>query len=151
MWETRSVQITVQLPHDIAEQAEEVQKAEPDFLSRVAESQNYLGQAYVSGQGVPQNYRAAAMWFRKAAEWGKVWAQFYLGELYYSGQGVPQDYVEAHKWFNLAASRYRPGQERDRFASLRDDVAKRMTPEQIAEAQRLAREWKPGFLKREKK
>ena len=35
MWETRSVQITVQLPHDIAEQAEEVQKAEPDFLSRV--------------------------------------------------------------------------------------------------------------------
>ncbi len=35
MWETRSVQITVQLPHDIAEQAEEVQKADPDFLSRV--------------------------------------------------------------------------------------------------------------------
>ena len=35
MWETRTVQITVQLPHDIAEQAEEVQKAEPDFLSRV--------------------------------------------------------------------------------------------------------------------
>ena len=35
MWETRSVQITVKLPHDIAEQAEEVQKADPDFLSRV--------------------------------------------------------------------------------------------------------------------
>jgi hypothetical protein len=35
MWETRSVQITVQLPHDIAEQAEEVQKADPEFLSRV--------------------------------------------------------------------------------------------------------------------
>ena len=35
MWETRSVQISVQLPHDIAEQAEEVQKADPEFLSRV--------------------------------------------------------------------------------------------------------------------
>ena len=35
MWETRSVQITVRLPHDIAEQAEEVQKLDPEFLSRV--------------------------------------------------------------------------------------------------------------------
>ena len=35
MWETRSVQITVLLPHDIAEQAEEVQKTDPEFLSRV--------------------------------------------------------------------------------------------------------------------
>ena len=35
MWETRSVQITAQLPHDIAEQAEAVQKTDPDFLSRV--------------------------------------------------------------------------------------------------------------------
>ena len=35
MWETRSVQISVQLPHDIAEQAEKVQKADPEFLSRV--------------------------------------------------------------------------------------------------------------------
>ena len=35
MWETRSLQITVKLPHDIAEQAEEVQKEDPEFLSRV--------------------------------------------------------------------------------------------------------------------
>ena len=35
MWETRSVQITVRLPHDIAEQAERVQKEDPEFLSRV--------------------------------------------------------------------------------------------------------------------
>ncbi len=114
-------------------------------------SQISLGRAYASGRGVPQNYNAAATWFREAAEAGSVWAQFYLGGLYYDGRGVPQDYVEAHKWFNLAASRYRPGQERDRFASLRDDVAKRMTPGQIAEAQRLAREWMAAFEKRKKK
>ena len=35
MWETRSVEITVQLPHDIAKQAEEVQKTDPEFLGRV--------------------------------------------------------------------------------------------------------------------
>jgi len=35
MWETRSVQLTVRLPRDIAAQAEEVQKSDPDFLSRV--------------------------------------------------------------------------------------------------------------------
>jgi hypothetical protein len=35
MWETRSVQLSVQLPRDIAAQAEEVQQTDPDFLSRV--------------------------------------------------------------------------------------------------------------------
>jgi hypothetical protein len=35
MWETRSVQLSVRLPRDIAAQAEEVQETDPDFLSRV--------------------------------------------------------------------------------------------------------------------
>ena len=35
MWETRSVQLSVRLPRDIAAQAEEVQRTDPDFLSRV--------------------------------------------------------------------------------------------------------------------
>jgi len=35
MWETRSVQLSVRLPRDIAEQAEEVQEQDPEFLSRV--------------------------------------------------------------------------------------------------------------------
>ena len=35
MWETCSVQLSVKLPRDIAEQAEEVQRSDPDFLSRV--------------------------------------------------------------------------------------------------------------------
>jgi len=35
MWETRSVQLSVRLPRDIAAQAEEVQANDPDFLSRV--------------------------------------------------------------------------------------------------------------------
>ncbi len=63
--------------------------------------------------------------------------------MYGDGWGVPQDYVQAHMWYNLAASRLPPGKDRDLAAENRDIIAERMTPAQIAEAQRLAREWKP--------
>ena len=54
-----------------------------------------------------------------------------------------QDYVQAHMWYNLAAARMPPGEERDTAVEIRDTIAKRMTPAQVAEAQRLAREWRP--------
>ena len=58
--------------------------------------------------------------------------------MYYRGRGVPQDYVLAHMWVNLAVA------ARSKYSSdLLEDVASQMTPAQIAEAQRLAREWKP--------
>ncbi len=62
--------------------------------------------------------------------------------MYERGRGVPQDFIQAHMWFNLAASRS-SGETRDKSAEIRDFLAARMTPDQIAEAQRLAREWKP--------
>ena len=55
---------------------------------------------------------------------------------------MPQDYVEAHKWLNLAAA-LSQGDNQKAMADTRDGLAKQMTPQQIAEAQRLAREWKP--------
>ena len=69
--------------------------------------------------------------------------------------GVPQDHVLAHKWLNLAAAqggmvRRREGLVRDTTAKMRDKVASKMTPAQIAEAQRLAREWMAAFEKRKK-
>ncbi len=63
--------------------------------------------------------------------------------MYGTGQGVPQDYVQAHMWFNLAAAGSPAGEVRDKAAMIRNTVAKLMTPAQIAEAQRLAREWNP--------
>ena len=93
---------------------------------------------YANGQGVPQDYAAAVSWYRKAAEQGYAAAQFNLGVMYDKGQGVPQDYVQAHKWWNLAAA----NGDADAIKS-RDIVAKKMTPAQIAEVQKLAREWKP--------
>ena len=62
--------------------------------------------------------------------------------MYGRGQGVAQDYVRAHMWVNLAASRSQ-GEDLEKFANGREVLAEQMTPDQIAEAQRLAREWKP--------
>jgi TPR repeat protein len=62
--------------------------------------------------------------------------------MYSDGHGVPQDYVLAHMWFNLAASQSE-AKDRDRAAKARDFTATKMTPAQLAEAQKLAREWKP--------
>ena len=80
---------------------------------------------------------------RKAAEQGAASAQFNLGVIYDNGEGVPQDYVQAHKWVNLAASRT-TGEVAENSRILRDKLAEKMTASQIAEAQRLAREWQPN-------
>jgi TPR repeat protein len=103
-----------------------------------AEAQSNLGMLYARGQGVPQDDAEAAKWWRMAADRGDVYQQFNLGVMYENGQGVPKDYVQAHKWFELAAV------QGDSEARKRMDlVAEKMTPAQIAEAIRLAREWKP--------
>ena len=60
--------------------------------------------------------------------------------MYADGRGVPQDNVEAHMWLNLAASRL-TGDQREEAATDRDAVAERMTPADLSEAQRRAREW----------
>ena len=62
--------------------------------------------------------------------------------MYTNGQGVPQDYLEAHMWLNLAVSRA-SGADQQKWTAARNLVAEKMTAEQIAEAQRRAREWKP--------
>ncbi len=99
-------------------------------------AQMSLGLMYYNGRGVPQDDAEAMRWYRLAAEQGDADAQTGLGFMYDNGTGVPQDYVQAHMWFNLAAS---GGNEDGR--GNRDTVAQQMTPAQIAEAQRLAREW----------
>ena len=103
-----------------------------------AAAQHNLGVMYSSGRGVPQDYAAAVSWYSKAADQGYVSAQNNLGSRYYSGWGVPQDYVQAHMWFNLGAT-----QGDAKATKNRDTVAEKMTPAQIAKAQKLAREWKP--------
>jgi len=86
----------------------------------------------------------ALIWYRRAADQGDVDSQVTLGMAYADGIGVPQDFAEAHKWYNLAASRLKYGDMRTDLMNRRDELALKMTPAQIAEAQKLAREWKPS-------
>jgi uncharacterized protein len=109
-----------------------------------AHAQDALGFAYQNGVGVQQDIGEAAKWFGKSADQGNIDAQFNLGELYELGSGVPQDYVLAYIWFALVASH---GTRAYATRSM-DRVAQQMSPEQIAEAQKRAREWQP---KREQK
>ena len=99
-----------------------------------------LGLKHDSGEGVPQDHAEAARWFRLAAEQGHLGAQEFLGAKYWIGMGVVQDYVQSHMWLHLAASRL-TGEDREKAVEAGDSVALLMTPAQIAEAQRLAREW----------
>ena len=108
-----------------------------------AGAQNNLGVMYRNGHGVPQDDAEAVGWWRKAAEQGDANAQYNLGLIYKNGQGVPQDEAQAYMWFKLSSSTFPPGEDRDDAVKNRDIVAKKMTPAQIAEAQKLAREWKP--------
>ena len=66
-----------------------------------------------------------------------------------NGQGVPQDYIEAHKWRTLAAA-LASGERQKQFAKLRDQLAKKMSPAQIAESQKRASEWMAEFHRRKK-
>ncbi len=108
-----------------------------------AKAQYNLGLMYRKGQGVPQDDAEALQWWRKAAEQGITEAQYNLGLMYSNGRGVRQDYVQAYAWYDLAASRFPPGEDRDKAVKYRDHVAKRMTSAKISEAQKRAREWKP--------
>ena len=103
-----------------------------------ADAQNNLGTMYAKGQGVPQDDTEAAKWFRRAADQGDADAQYNLGNMYAEGRGVPQDYTLAYTWLNLSAA----AGVQDAPNAL-DLTAGRMTPGQIAEAQVLAREWRP--------
>jgi hypothetical protein len=102
------------------------------------EAQVNLGVLLMYARGGQQDYKMAVYYLRLAANQGNDLAQRRLGQMYERGEGVQQDNVKAYMWYSLGASK---GVEAG--ARLRDALAKRMDPDQIAEAQKLAREWKP--------
>lgn len=107
------------------------EQGDPDAQAR-------LGDLYRKGEGTPENYTEAVRWYRLAAAQGYLLAQVNLGTMYALGEGAPENYVEAYKWWALAAAR---GDAKAK--QKRDIVRDKMTPAQIAEAQKLAAEWKP--------
>jgi len=132
--------------------------------------QGMLGTMYVDGKGVTQDYKEAVKWYRKSAEQGTAAGQFSLGSMYEKGRGVTKDLSEAVKWYRKSAEQgkalaqkkisfmYATGtgiskdliksymwvelasQQLD-MAEARKFLEKRITPAQITEAQKLAKEW----------
>jgi hypothetical protein len=108
-----------------------------------AEAQYTLGKNYEAGRsGLEKDYAEAATWYRKSAEQGNVYAQASLGILYHSGKGLPHDDVQAEVWFTISAE-HAPVNDRDTIVEMRDSVAAHLTAQQVADARRLAGEWKP--------
>jgi TPR repeat protein len=105
-----------------------------------ADAYDELGVWYYQGTCVPRNDKEAIRLYHLAANKGSTNAQDNLGKLYYFGDMVPQDYVLAHKWFNISSSKASKSVVFDP-SEWRRKVQKLMTPNQIAEAQKLAREW----------
>ena len=91
---------------------------------------------YARGEGVPEDDAEAVRWYRLAAEQGLAAAQLNLGGSYANGEGVPEDHVLAYMWLNLSAA-----QGFERAQDNKDRIERDITREQIAEAQRLSREW----------
>ena len=119
------------LPEDDAEAVKWFRKAAEQGN---ADAQHSLGNHYYYGTGVQQDYTEAVKWFSKLADQGSRPAQIRVGECYQNGEGVQKDLVTAYMWFNLASYN---GRAEDK----REAIAKRMTKEQIAEGQKLSREW----------
>ncbi|MEO8341460.1 MAG: tetratricopeptide repeat protein [Nitrospirota bacterium] len=102
------------------------------------EAQVNLGVLLMYARGGQQDYKMAVYYLRLAANQGNDLAQRRLGQMHERGEGVQQDYIKAYMWYSIGSAN---GVEAG--ARLRDALAKKMDPEQIAEAQKLAREWKP--------
>ena len=98
-------------------------------------AQTALGNLYGNGKGVRQNYAESVKWYRLAAVSGYASAQNALGFQYATGHGVSQDFIRAFMWFDIASTSGEPLGPQNR-----DSIAKQMTAQQIAEAQRWARD-----------
>jgi TPR repeat protein len=107
------------------------------------DAQFALGFMYEEGKtlGVPRDSAEAARWYRLAADQGYYAARHELGLMYFEGKGVPQDYVTAYMWLNLAAARSPAGETN--AVEARDLIAGMLTKAQIAEGQKLERQWVP--------
>jgi TPR repeat protein len=101
-------------------------------------AQYNLGHCYANGLGVAKNATESVKWYRQAAEHNDAEAQYNLGLCYFEGEGVPRDYVDSYMWWLLAAGQgYEPAKHNMTI------LEHKMTREQIAEGQKLARNFKP--------
>jgi len=104
-------------------------------------AQNNIAVLHENGEGVPRDYAVAARFYRLAAGQGHADAQASLGALYENGRGVPKDLIRAHMWFDIAATIATTTMLWSNLGGLvgRSRVAAQLSPEQVAQAQSMAR------------
>ena len=108
------------------------------------EGQYFLGLFYHNAFGVKRDQAEAAKWFLKAAQQGDARSQYYAGIMYAAGQGVAKDLPMADMWLTLSAANPKSSYRDSLYT--REEISKiekKMTPEQIAQAKELAKNWKP--------
>jgi TPR repeat protein len=111
-----------------------------------AGAQHNLGNAYHAGLGVVKDNAEAVKWWRKAAEQGNAGGQFKVGSQHALGEGVAKDYMAAYMWWSLSA-----GGGDETAAEMLTHLKRRMSPAQVAEGKRLAREWQEKHQKADDK
>lgn len=101
---------------------------------------NALGELYCGHPDLAEDYAIALAWFTKAAESGSAQAMLNIGFLYASGRGVERSEIEAIKWFDLAMAEG-PGDQHDRAARAKAEIAERLTPVEVRAASTSAKNW----------
>jgi TPR repeat protein len=118
-----------------------------DWFKKAAEqgssdAQFEVGAMYYEGTGTPRSLQQAFFWYRMAAEQGSVAAQNNLGVMYGSGEGVVKDDQQAYYWYLLAGANGGVRGAADAGIN-RDEIERRLTAQQRADAQSAARNWRP--------
>ena len=119
-----------------------------------AHAQGALAHEYLEGRGVERNQELGLAWLRIAAARGEPLALYHLGNVYRRPdiEVVEQDPVQTYKWWTLMSRQLVEGEiksfcDPDSAVEIvlerRGRIAEKMTPKQIAQAQRLADEWSP--------
>jgi TPR repeat protein len=115
-----------------------------DYTKAMAEFKPLAEQGDAKSQYfVAKDDSEAANWFRKAAAQGDSLGAFYLGKMYEKGEGVEKDLTQAYLWLSVSAKNAPNARD---AAYTREDIQKlerKMSPEQVAKAKELAKQWKP--------
>ncbi|MDQ5910957.1 MAG: uncharacterized protein QG599_3054 [Pseudomonadota bacterium] len=122
--------------HERGDYSAELAIVRPLAEQGFAFAQFNLGVLYDQGHGVPMDDRQALEWYRKAAEQGLPQAQINLGIMYEEGEGGPVDPIQAYFWYAMAES-----QGDSQGPQARQEIAEKMTPAQVAEAEKKVKDW----------
>lgn len=118
-------------------------------------AQEMIGSAYENGDGVAQNYSEAGKWYLRSAQQGDLLAQNALANFFHNGTGVPKNNIEEYKWLNLVSAQGGSSENKginelerkmaENCAHMRDSMVELglITPEEVAEAQRLSSTFVP--------